>query len=423
MNKKLTVEIASFFLIVVMLVMNACVKDNCQEKHTYTVYEPVYKIKEVVRENIKSNAARPIEKPGKIYTTGKYIFLNEIDKGIHVIDNTNPSQPVNNYFIDIPGNMDIAVKGNILYADMYADLVAIDIADPKLVKVKKIVDNVFPERNWGNGFIINNGNQVVTDWIKKEITVTESCQSQNGGQVFNGRADVFFMAQAANSKASASPVGVGGSMARFTIVNDYMYAVNSHNLIPISLINAADPVLKDNIFAGFDIETIYPFKNKLFLGSMGGLYIFDISNPSTPVSQGNFVHARACDPVIADDDYAYVTLREGTNCGPTTNELLIIDIKNLQSPSLLQKYPMAGPYGLGKDDNLLFICDGKEGLKTYDASDVNNLKLIKTIDGMETYDVIAMNKIALVVAKDGLYQYSYANSADIRLLSKMTVTK
>ena len=34
-----------------------------------------------------------------------------------------------------------------------------------------------------------------------------------------------------------------------------------------------------------------------------------------------------------------------------------------------------------------------------------------------------MNKIALVVAKDGLYQYSYDNLPEIRLLSKITVSK
>ncbi len=423
MYKKLTLEVACFLLIVLMLGMTACVKDSCREKHTYTVYEPVYKIKAEVQLNIKSNASRLIENPGKIYTIGHYIFLNEIDKGIHVIDNTNPSLPVNKFFIDIPGNMDIAVKGKMLYADMYDDLVTLDITDPANVKVKKIVEGVFPERNWGKGFAINNGNQVITDWIKKDITVTESCQSQSQGQVFNDQAGVFFSAQSANSKASASPVGVGGSMARFTIVNDYMYAVNSHNLISISLINAADPVLKENIFAGFDIETIYPFKNKLFLGSMGGMYIFDISNPATPVSQSRFEHARACDPVIADDDYAYVTLRAGTFCGPTANELLIIDIQNLQTPSLVKTYPMSGPYGLAKDDNLLFICDGKDGLKTYDAADIKNLQLIKTIGGMDTYDVIAMNEIALVVAKDGLYQYNYSDPQNIKLLSKITVGK
>ncbi len=85
MNKRLTVEIASFLLITVLLGMTACVKDNCKERHTYTFYEAIYKTKAAVRENIKSNTPRLVENPGKINTLGSYIFLNEIDKVIHVI--------------------------------------------------------------------------------------------------------------------------------------------------------------------------------------------------------------------------------------------------------------------------------------------------------------------------------------------------
>ncbi|MFC0771715.1 LVIVD repeat-containing protein [Terrimonas alba] len=419
MNKRLTVEIASFLLMGFTLLFTACVKDSCKETHTYTYFEPVYKAKEEVKANIKSNASKEIEKPGKIYTLGNYIFLNEVDRGIHVIDNSNPSNPVNISFIDIPGNMDLAVKGNMLYADMYGDLVTIDITDPRSVKLTKAIEGIFPERMWGNGF--RGSGDIVVDWIRKDTTVTESCERQNW--LFEGRGDVFFSASKANAAVSASPVGVGGSMARFTIVNDYMYTVDMHNLKCISISNAADPVLKNNVNAGFDIETIFPFKNTLFVGSMGGMYIFDITNPESPVAKSTFVHSRACDPVIADDKYAYVTLRAGTTCGPSANELQVIDIKDLASPSLVKSYPLSGPYGLAKDEDLLFICDGTAGLKAYNAADVQNLQLKKTISGIDTYDVIAMNKIALVVAKDGLYQYDYSNVSDIKLLSKIVIEK
>lgn len=420
MNKRLTVEIISFLLIGFTLLFTACVKDSCKETHTYTYFIPVYKAKEEVKANIKSNASKEIESTGKIYTLGNYIFLNEVDKGIHVIDNTNPSNPVNLSFIDIPGNMDMAVKGNMLYADMYGDLVAIDITDPKNVKLVKTVEDIFPERMWGSGFM-GQADNIVVDWIRKDTVVTESCTRQNW--LFEGRADVFFSATKANAAVSASPVGVGGSMARFTLVNDYMYTVDRHNLKCISISNAAEPKVKNSAFVGFDIETIYPFKNTLFIGSMGGMYIFDISNPESPVSKSTFVHSRACDPVIADDNYAYVTLRAGTTCGPSNNELQVIDIKDLASPSLVKAYPLSGPYGLAKDDDLLFVCDGAAGLKAYNAEDVQNLQLKETVTGIDTYDVIAMNNIALVVAKDGLYQYDYSNPSDMKLLSKIEIKK
>ena len=84
---------------------------------------------------------------------------------------------------------------------------------------------------------------------------------------------------------------------------------------------------------------------------------------------------------------------------------------------------MTNPHGLAKDNNLLFICDGKDGVKVYDAADVNDIKLLKQIDGIEAYDVIAFNKRALVVARDGFYQFNYADVTNIKLLSKLTLNQ
>jgi hypothetical protein len=419
MKRYSTIKLMAVIMLMLPFLFTACIKDHCKNIRTYTYYEPVYHTKEEVRANIKSNAPQPIENPGKLNILGNYIFLNEIDKGVHVIDNSNPSQPRNIAFIDIPGNVDIAIKGNILYADLYTDLVVLDISDPSHVMVKKIIDFLFPERLYSGGFVADNS-KVITDWKRVDVTVTENCNGP--GWTGPGRGGVvFFDAQTAGGPAasSSSPVGVGGSMARFTIVNNYMYTVDRHTLNSLSISNPADPVLSGNINAGWDIETIYPFKNKLFLGSMGGMFIYDISDPANPVQQSNFIHARACDPVIADDNYAYITLSSGTNCGPTKDELQIVNVQNLSSPALIRSYDMTNPHGLSKDDNLLFICDGKDGLKVFNASDVQNLQHIKTFGGLETYDVIAFNNRAIVVAKDGLYQYDYSNTSNIHLLSKI----
>ncbi|HAK12452.1 MAG TPA: hypothetical protein DCO78_11180, partial [Chitinophagaceae bacterium] len=101
-----------------VLSFSACMKDTCWK--TYAVFTPVYQTTQQVRNAIGSATPRPIEEPGKFFVKGNYIFLNEIDKGIHIIDNSNPAAPVNKYFIAIPGNQDLAVSGNFLYADLYA---------------------------------------------------------------------------------------------------------------------------------------------------------------------------------------------------------------------------------------------------------------------------------------------------------------
>lgn len=401
--------------------LHGCLKDKVTR--TYTILTPVYESKDIVLANIKNNTPQSIQAPGKIFLYGNYIFLNEVDKGVHIIDNSNPSNPIKKAFIKIPGNVDIAVKGNTLYADMYADLISVDISDPLNVKLLKDVPGVFQDRNYYNGmygYFVPDPNKVIVDWIRKDTTVEEKPTSRRF--ITLDFVSVGTPLAQAMSPVAKSATGIGGSLARFSIVNDQLYAVESHNLKVISIANPSDPKLTKNIFAGFDIETIYPLKDKLFLGSMNGLYIFDISNPENPVSKGTFSHARACDPVVADDNYAYVTLREGTTCGPAKNELLIVDIKNITSPTLTKTYSMNRPSGLSIDGNMLFICDGTAGLKIYNASNVSNIDLVKQFKTIEPHDVIAWNKNAIVVTKEGLYQFDYSNAANIRLRSRLTIS-
>ena len=408
------------FLIALPVCFSACVKDDCKQKYTYTYYVPVYVSKDEVKANVKSNSPRQVERPGKIYIRDQYIFLNEVDRGIHIIDNSNPSHPKNISFINIPGNQDIAVKGNILYADLYSDLLAIDISNPKQVQLKTYIDNVFPYRSYGLGGPGITGGQVIADWIKKDTTISGGCDRRiMDWRVFGS--PVFFSASSSSPLSSISPFGVGGSMARFSIVNNYMYTVSTSSLDIFNISTPENPVKGSKVNLNWGIETIYPFGKNLFIGSTTGMFIYDISNPEVPKSVGQFSHFRSCDPVIADNEFAYVTLRSGTQCQGFSNQLEVVRLNNLTNPTLLKTYPMTNPHGLAKDGDLLFICDGKDGIKVYNSAVQDNLKLMKHIDFFDAYDVIAFNKIALIIGKDGLYQYSYANPSNIKLLSKIEV--
>ena len=412
------------FVILSCFFFHGCVKDTCKRTYSYIYYQPVYKPVAEVLGNIKSNSPKQVDNPGKIYMLGQYIFLNEIDKGIHVIDNSNPSAPKNIAFIDIPGNLDIAVKGTTLYADFYRDFVAIDISNPENVILKKVIHNVFAHRNYPNGFVATDDGKVIVDWVKRDSTVTEYCSTP---KIWIGRTDVVMYSLASSTGAvsaqAASPVGMGGSMARFALVNERLYAVTNSALNIFNISSPAEPSYKSQVPVGWNIETIFPFNDRLFIGSRTGMFMFNISNPDAPFQIAQFGHVMSCDPVIADDKYAYVTLRSGTPCQGFTNQLEVLKLDNQAGPTLQKIYPMSNPHGLSKQGELLFICDGMEGLKIYNASDVNNLQLIKKISDFETYDVIAFNSIALVVAKDGLYQYDYSDANNIRLLSKITIAK
>lgn len=402
----------------IIIGLSGCIKDTCDHTYSYVWFEPIYKTTAEVRANIKSKPARDIKAPGKLFILGNYIFLNEINKGVHIINNSNPAAPVNVGFVEIPGNIDIAVKGNTMYADLYTDLVAIDISDPLNVVKAKIVNNVFPHRYYG---FAADTTKIIYDWVRHDTTVVQDCSSDRwigiGGGVFMELSDLAL----SSSLAGGAPKGIAGSMARFALMNSYLYTVGEAQLKVINIDQDNNPVVTNTVNLEWGIETIFPFKDKLFIGSNTGMFIYNTDNPKAPAQSGRFSHARVCDPVIADDKYAYVTLRNGSKCQGFLNELDIIDISSLSSPILVKKYDLTNPHGLSKDADLIFICDGKAGLKIFDAKDVKNLLLKKEFKDFETYDVIAYNGVAMVVAKDGLYQFDYSNVNNIKQLSKISI--
>jgi hypothetical protein len=198
-----------------------------------------------------------------------------------------------------------------------------------------------------------------------------------------------------------------------------MYSVSNSTLRVVDVINPTNPQVKSTTNLGWNIETIYPVKDRLFIGSQSGMFVYNISNPVQPVYLCTFTHATLCDPVIADDHYAYITLRSGTNCQGFSNQMELVNIEDITKPVLEKTYPMANPHGLSKDGNLLFICDGSAGLKIYNASNPKNLLAIKTIDLKNTFDVITFNHRAFVSTESGLYQYDYSDIENIKLLSHL----
>ncbi len=108
-------------------------------------YFPILMERSDLESSIKFLNAQDIVTPGKIYYKDQVIYLNERYKGIHVIDNHDPSDPQNIGFINIPGCIDIAIKINSLLADNATDLVAIDITNLLQLSATSRIKNVFPE--------------------------------------------------------------------------------------------------------------------------------------------------------------------------------------------------------------------------------------------------------------------------------------
>jgi hypothetical protein len=229
----------------------------------------------------------------------------------------------------------------------------------------------------------------------------------------------------ASTGVSGSGIGIGGSMARFGIKNNILYLVDHTTLKMFDISNKTAPLKINEFSTGLNVETMFLTDNNMFLGTTTGMLVYDISNPALPVPQALFTHAKSCDPVIVSDTLAYITQRTGTTCGWGLNVLDVVSIKNINQPVLLMSYRLVNPYGLGKDGDLLFICDGTAGLKVYDASNPSDIinHLIFSYPDIKAYDVIPIGSVLVLIGDDGLYQYNYSDVRNIKLISIIPVVK
>ncbi|MFM9837708.1 MAG: LVIVD repeat-containing protein [Cyclobacteriaceae bacterium] len=405
--------------------------DKCKVTNTYVYYKPVYSTTAQIKAAVGLKEAQPIAEAGKIYLKDKILFINEVGKGIHIINNTDPSNPKPLSFLNIPGNYDLAILGNTLYADSFVDLVAFDVSDLSAIKEINRIERLFNHYN-SYGFYSDPQFGTVTDWeMVKTVSIQEDDCKKNlqywGGFYFE---DGIAMAQTASfsSKAAIAPTsstGIGGSMSRFAIANNYLYALDSYFLDVVDVSNQTQPKPKNELQLTWQAETLFPDNKTLFVGTRSGMYIYNIESPDVPTLLSQYEHVRSCDPVVVEGDYAYVTLRDGNACGGFTNQLEVVNIKDLKKPFSEKIYAMKNPHGLGIDKGILFICDGSDGLKVYDATDITKIadNQLAHYGNISTLDIIPYQNIAMMIGTDGLYQYDYSDVKNIKLISKLPIAK
>lgn len=427
-NWKLIKLLAIGFL---AILLGACAKDDCVEKVTIKKKIPVYKSVEEVRNGTAIADNQPLQDPGKLYfRTDGYLFVGERGKGIHIIDNRNPQNPSKIGFVRIPGNTDMAVtdESEVMYANSFIDLYAIDISSPSNPEIIRRIDNVFDQSSMpgdGIGKLVEDKG-VIVDFETEKVTQTADC-SENPRRPGWNEGD--FVTTESGSRANVNPQvsAIGGSMARFAIQNNHLYSVDWSELKIFSIYNPRKPERANEKQLSRGIETIFPYDDddKLFIGSETGMFIYDNANPTDPNRLSRFTHATACDPVYPTDSYAYVTLNGNGDCGRAESALHVVDIRDLSNPQLIEEYEMDDPKGLAVKDQTVFLCDGKAGLKVYSARNKNRIadNQLDTKSGIHAYDVIPFGKTLMVVGKSGLYQYSFRDPANLNRLSWIPVVE
>lgn len=163
----------SKYLLLVLIISSlafesCCYYGDCEEGWVdhFEYLTPIYEEDETAH-NIFISPSKDIEKPANIFTYLNYLMVNIKDEGFHVIDNTDPSQPVNLFFINIPGNTNVAIKDGMLYVDNYDDIVAFTIEDQE-ISIKQRISSAIantPPGLWGAPFeCVDESQGVVVGW-------------------------------------------------------------------------------------------------------------------------------------------------------------------------------------------------------------------------------------------------------------------
>lgn len=404
---------------------SSCTKQECEATRTYLKYETKQIDIQEARSGFATMAPREIQTPGKILTYGNYLLISDNKQGIHVVNNSDPANPVKVSFINIPGNVDLNISQNILYADSYMDLLAIDISNPEQVMLAHREEDAIEsvDVNYDEGYIIDRTSYPITKKLRGDCNDPFFDNSISDEDVFANR-DASLTVQSLGNNV-APPSVKAGSMSRFAINSNYLYLIDGENL---NLYNIASPALPSgngSVNIGRGIETLFAQDNKLFVGASDGMYIYSLSNPQSPQKMSKFEHVETCDPVVAEGDYAYVTLRSGTTCGNRggwINRLDVVDISNPNSPRMRSSTNMNNPHGLSLSGQILFVCDGKSGIKAYNVENPAAPRYLGFQNAIHAIDVIANENNIIVTGFDGIYQFTFDNGNQFTQLSAMPVT-
>ena len=180
---------------------------------------------------------------------------------------------------------------------------------------------------------------------------------------------------------------------------------NLHNELDIDLVGRRD------------LETVFAAGDRLYIGARSGMHIMTIVDPNDPRHLGTYSHTTSCDPVIVRENIAYITTRSnGRRCGGTQNLLHIVDVTNPSSLVLISQYKLVSPHGLSiTNDDLLYVCDGRAGLKILSVSNPHSIKEVNRIsvrDGF-AYDVLIDDdrELAIVSIRNNFQLYDISDSS------------
>lgn len=181
------------------------------------------------------------------------------------------------------------------------------------------------------------------------------------------------------------------------ISGSYLYYLEYPNGIKVfNISNPQNPTIVGFVNIGFNFYSAYVSGNYLFACSSPAFVIYNISNPSNLTYVSSY--QSACHYAIVSNNLAYILDQIGN--------LDILDISNINSPSLIASLGIPNALSMVKSNNYLYVMTTSSGIKVVDVSNSNSPSLVSSFNtnGLAIYGFL--NNNTLYLANFNIYGFS-----------------
>jgi hypothetical protein len=203
-------------------------------------------------------------------------------------------------------------------------------------------------------------------------------------------------------------------------MDETLIAIDQNEIKLFNIESEGTITFSKGIEVGQGLETLFPKGDFLFIGTRVGMHIYQKID-----SDFKFLsfteHLESCDPVVANQTHAYVTLRNGRSCSFGSNLLDVYSIENIHNPVLIQSLGMEGPKGLSLTSSHLYVCDGQDGFIIFKILNDGKVEEQSRVNGFNAHDAIVIGDILIIVAADNIHQYRIDSDGEVSKLSEIQV--
>ena len=328
-----------------------------------------------------------------VAVSGGRAFLSELEKGIEIIDISDPTHPVSAGKCSTDGSaISATAVGDRLYsADREDGLQVIDVSNPSSpALLGEWGMNCYPSAiamSGNRGYIASeNGGLRIVDFSNPvQPALIGRCDT--GGYAYdvavsgnyayvtdydNGL-QVFDVSNPAKPTQAGSCV-CGGRARGLAISGSCAYVVYGAGLAALDISDCTSPRPVGKLLmpdGPWDITVAGRYA--YLASSLSGLYILDLADPLCPAFVGQIETDGNARDTVVRGDYAYVADFSGG--------LKIIDVSNPRSPTLTGTcYTGKNAFGVAVSGDYAYLAVGPDGLQVVDISDPTAPTLVRSFD-------------------------------------------